>query len=169
MGFAKKNIINIILKNSKIEFLYPVITGTVGKITQVEEITEFIEGENEYVYKIFSQSSSGNYLYYDFVRWPIGNIASLRIKTDSTKVNKVVCTLVSPSASDETMVAAVNVAALQGTSICIGEMGRYGDEYDALIKANLFEGKSRLVIQVLYGLEEERDKETIFLSLFSKS
>ena len=144
-------------KNTKMEFLYPVITGVVGKITGVEKINEFIEGENEYVYKTFSVSSSSNHLYYDFTRKPNGNIASLRIKTTSARVNKVGCAFVPPTASDEDMVNAVNRAVLEGTSVCIGEMQKDSDGYDALINAKypeLPEKKNRLVVQVLYGLGE---------------
>ena len=146
-------------KNTKMEFLYPVITGTVGKISEVENINEFIEGENEYVHKTFSLSSSSNHLFYDFTRKPYGNIASLKIKTVSTKVNKVGCVFVSNTASDEDMINSVNRAVLEGTSVCIGEMQKDNDGYDALINAKYTEGKNRLVIQVLYGLGEEEGKK----------
>ena len=33
--------------NSKMEFIYPVITGTVGKITGTVKVDEFVEGETE--------------------------------------------------------------------------------------------------------------------------
>ena len=146
--------------NSKMEFIYPLITGEVGKITGVEQINQFIDGENEYVYKTFTARASSNHLFYDFSRKPTGNIASLKINTNSAKVNKVGCVFVSNSASEEDMVNAVNKAILEGTSVCVGEMQKDSDGYDALINANYKDGNNRLVVQVLYGLgEEEKLKE----------
>ena len=155
--------------NYKMEVLYPIIIGTVGKITEFEEITEYIEGESEYVYKIFSSISSGNYLYYDFINKPIGNVASLRIYTNSAKVNKVWCVFVSNSSTNEEMIIEVNKAVLEETSFCIGEIQEYGYEYNALINANYKEGNNRLLIKVMYGEEEElkveEDEITINLKI----
>ena len=143
--------------NSKMEFLYPVITGTVGKISGVLGITEYIE-DFQYVTKTFLYSSTNNYLYYDFSRSPSGKIASLKIISSKAKVSKVGCVFTSKYATDTTMVNDVNKAVLEGKSVCLGEMQKDSDGYDALINANYNDINSRLVIQVLYGLGDENEK-----------
>ena len=155
------------INNSKMEFIYPLITGKVGKVEGVLQINEF-KG-NEYVYKNFSLLSSSNYLFYNFARKPTGNVASLRIDSNKAKITKVGCAFVSPTATDNEMVAAVNEAVLEGTNACIGEM-QSENGYDALINANYKEEKNRLVIQVLYGLGEgeknlEEDDDLVHLYL----
>ena len=144
--------------NSKMEFIYPVITGKVGKITSPVKIDEFVDEFSEYVTKSFKFNLASNYLYYDFTKKPTGNIASLKIRSTNSKVNKIGCVYTSITASDDDMVNAVNTAVLEGKSVCIGEMQKDSDGYDALINANYAEGKNRLVIQVLYGLGEEDQK-----------
>ena len=145
--------------NSKMEFIYPVITGTVGKITGTVKVEDFVEGETEYVHKEFNYNPSSNYLYYDFTRRPTGNIASLKITTASARVNKIGCVFTSTEASEEEMVNLVNRAVLEGTSACIGEMQKDSDGYDALINAKYADGKNRLVVQVLYGLGDKKEEE----------
>ena len=145
------------VNNSKMEFLYNVITGKVGEITGVEAINEFIEGETEYVTKTFKFNSNSNYLYYDFRKKPDGNIASLKVKTASSKVNKVGCVFTSSNASQEEMVNLVNRAVLEGTSVCLGEMKKENDGYVALINANYGEN-NRLVVQILYDLGKEQNE-----------
>ena len=108
--------------NSKLEILYPVIHGTVGKVTGAVKIDEFVEGETEYVHKVVTYKPSSNYLFYDFARRPLGNVASLKVKTKSARVNKVGCVFVSYEATEEQMVNEVNKAVLEGTSVCAGEM-----------------------------------------------
>ena len=147
--------------NTKMEFLYSVITGIVGKVSGVLDISDYIENY-KYVTKTFIYKSSSNYLYYDFSKVPTGKIASLKITSKQSKVNKVGCTFSSKYATDSTMVSDVNRAVLEGKSVCIGEMQKDNDGYDALINANFKDIKSRLVIQVLYGLggeiyEEEKN------------
>jgi len=61
--------------NSKLEIPYPLIHGTVGNVTGTDKIDEFIEGETEYVHKVVTYKPSSNYLYYDFARRPLGNVA----------------------------------------------------------------------------------------------
>ncbi|MBO6243522.1 MAG: hypothetical protein J6O41_03010, partial [Clostridia bacterium] len=63
--------------NSKLEFLYPVISGVVGKI---EDIFIQIEGiiDSNIVTQNFTKKDN-NYLYYDFMRSPVGDVASLKI------------------------------------------------------------------------------------------
>ena len=153
------------INNSKMEFIYPLISGKVGKIEGPAKIEEFIT--SEYVYKNFSLLSSSNYLYYNFGRKPTGNVASIRIKSNSAKITKIGCVFVSTSATDEEMVSAVNTAILEGTSACIGEM-QTGNGYDALVNANYKNNNNRLVIQVLYGLGKEKLKEDQIVELFLK-
>ncbi|MBQ6285511.1 MAG: hypothetical protein IJK67_04305, partial [Bacilli bacterium] len=143
-------------KNSKMEFLYKVISGKVGKISGVLGITEFID--NEYVTRSFRYNIASNYLYYDFTRKPLGKIASLKITTVNSKVSKVGCVFTSPTTEDDEMVRLVNKAVLEGTNACIGEMEGDSDGYDALINANYGDENNRLVIQVLYGLGEKDKK-----------
>ena len=148
--------------NSKMEFLYPVITGIVGKITGVQEINEYVEGQNEYMNKTFLYSPSSNYLYFDFKNAqepPNGKIASLKIRTDAAKVSKVGCVFVPNTATEAEMVNLVNNAVLEGKSVCLGEMQKDTDGYDALINANYAPNHNRLVIQVLYGLGNEKEEE----------
>ena len=143
---------------SQMEFLYPVITGKVGKITaEVEQINEYIGEKNEYVTKSFNYKIESNYLYYDFVRKPTGNIASLKIKSSGAKVTRIGCVFTSNLATNDEMISAINKAALDGTNVCIGTMR--SSAYDALINANYTDGNNRLVIQVLYGLGEEKKND----------
>ena len=140
--------------NTKMEFLYPVISGKVGKVSGVLDISDYIENY-QYVTKTFKYKSSSNYLYYDFSKVPTGKIAALKITTNQAKVSKVGCTFSSKYATDSTMVSDVNKAILEGKNVCVGEMQKDNDGYDALINANFKDVKSRLVIQVLYGLGQE--------------
>ena len=143
--------------NSKMEFIYPVITGKVGRTIGVEEINEFIEGETEYVTKTFTYNPVSNYLYYDFSKKPLGNIASLKIKTTIANITKIGCVFSSSYSTDKEMINLVNKAVAEGTSVCIGEMNKDSDGYDALINANYQDTNNRLVIQVLYGLEKKEN------------
>ena len=145
--------------NTKMDFLYPIASGTVGKASGVLGITDYIENY-QYVTKTFKYKSSSNYLYYDFANNPKGKIASLKIKSINAKVNKVGCVFTSKYATDSNMMNDVNKAVLEGKSVCLGEMQKDSDGYDALIKANYEGVNSRLVIQVLYGLGKEiKDEE----------
>ena len=155
------------VNNAKLEFLYELIHGKVGKIQGVVKIDRYIEGKNDYISQLFIKNTSSNYLYYDFARVPIGYVASLKIKQESDveegmRVSKVGCTLVPTSYSDEDMVRAVNSAMNQGTSVCVGESQKDTNGYDALISAYGLTSSSadrRLVIQVIYGLGEESIKK----------
>ena len=54
--------------NSKMEFIYPVITGKVGKITgEVIKIDEFVEGNHEYVTKSFKYKMQSTVFYISMV------------------------------------------------------------------------------------------------------
>ena len=57
------------------------------------------------------------------------------------------------------MVNAVNKAVLEGTSVCAGEMQKDSDGYDALVNAKYPDGNNKLVIQVLYGLGDEKEEK----------
>ena len=144
------------MENSKMEFIYPIEQGVVGKPSGTVKLES--EVETGYFQADFKVKTSSNYFYYDFLRAPEGNVASLRIKTDTVKINKVGCVFVSNDASDEQMINAVNVAMIQDKSVCIG--GKYFTNmgFDALVNAKYSSGNNRLVIQVLYGIGED-DKE----------
>ena len=155
------------VNNAKLEFLFDVIHGKVGKIQGVVKIDKFIEGKNDYVSQLFIKNTTSNYLYYDFARIPVGYVASLKIRQESEveegmRVNKVGCTLVPTSYSDEDMVRAINTAINQGKSVCVGESQKDSNGYDALISAYGLTSSTadrRLVIQVIYGLGEEPIKK----------
>ena len=158
------------VNNAKIEILYDVISGKVGKIQGVVKIESTIPNKNDYVTQLFIKNTTSNYLYYNFGRDPIGYVASLKIKPEldveeGMRVNKVGCVFVDPSSTDEQMVKEVNNAMAQGTSVCVGEYQKDTNGYDALINANDLKSgskNSRLVIQVIYGLgDEESEKEKL--------
>ena len=140
--------------NSKMEFLYPVFQGKVGKVSGVEAVNTYIE-EDKYVTLNFQYNLNSNYLYYDFPLKPYGTSASLKILTSTAKVTKVGCTFVSKYASDSTMVSSVNNAVVENKNICLDLGSSKKTEFNALINANYAEGNSRLVIQVIYGFGEE--------------
>ena len=151
------------MENSKLEILYNVISGTVGKIKGVTKIEGVID--LDYVYQSFIQNRTSNYLYYDFKGQTTGNVASLRITSegDGMKVNKVGCVFVENNAEDDEMVSRVNKAMLDGTSCCIGQTSYDQNGFDALISAidTTLGTKNKLVIQVIYGLGEEQNNENI--------
>ena len=154
------------VNNAKIEILYDVISGKVGKIQGVVKIESTIPQKADYVTQLFIKNTTSNYLYYNFGRAPVGYIASLKIKPESEveegmRVNKVGCTFVSNPSTDEQMVKEVNNAMEDGTSVCVGEYQKDTNGYDALINAIDLKnsGNSRLVIQVIYGLGDEEDKK----------
>ena len=92
--------------NSKLEFLYDIITGKVGKSSEVQPIEGIID--YNYFTQLFRKNDFTNYLYYDFMRVPIGHIASLKIKPEEEVeegiiISKVGCAFVSISSNDEEM------------------------------------------------------------------
>ena len=143
------------LSNTKLEFMYKIISGKVGKVSGVLGITDYIE-DNKYVTRSFKYSSSSNYLYYDFPRTPVGKVASLKLNTTRAKIIKVGCAYTKRDATDSEMVSEVNQAVADGRNMCLGEMQKDSDGFDALINANFKDEKSRLVIQVIYGFGDER-------------
>ena len=138
--------------NSKLEILYDPIPGTVGKIQPLTKISGVID--NNHVTQQFVQNRTTNYLYYDFTRVPTGNVAALKIISESgLKVNKVGCVFVDKNLKDDEMVKEVNNAMIEGRSVCVGQTGKDVNGYDALISTmDIAGGSSRLVMQVIYGL-----------------
>ena len=151
------------MENSKLEMLYNVISGKVGKIKGVIKIDGYID--KNYVYKEFVQNRTSNYLYYDYGGQAFGNVASLRIvsKEGGMKVNKVGCVFVEINTIDDDMVSKVNKAMLEGNSSCVGQTSYNQNGFDALISAvdTSIGLKNRLVIQVIYGFGEEENNENI--------
>ena len=142
------------MQNSKMEFIYQVITGQVSTVAGAIKIDQSVEGENDYFKVDFKVKSSSNYLYYDFPRTPIGDVASIRVQSESTRVNKVGCIFVSNDADDEEMINEVNKATREDLSVCVGDNYAGNNGFDALVNAKYITGKNRLVIQILYGLGE---------------
>ena len=148
------------MENSKLEILYDIISGTVGKIKGITEITGLID--SNYVKQDFIKNRTSNYLFYDFKREPIGDVASLKIinSENGMKVNKVGCTFVKKGTEDVDMVSAVNKAVIEGQSVCVGQTEKDTNGFDALISAkDVKNGYMRLVIQVLYGIGDEQKNE----------
>ena len=146
------------MKNSQMEFIYPVITGKVGKVSGTVKIESVVEGQQEYFQADFTVKTSSNYLFYDFPRNPTGNVASIRIKSYNTRVNKIGCVFVSNTASDNEMINAVNTAVLQDKSVCIGDNYFTYTGFDALVNAKYTTGNNRLVIQIMYGVGENGEE-----------
>ena len=141
------------MENSKMEFIYPIVEGEVGTPTGTVKISEAIDGE--YIKADFTVKTSSNYFYYDFPRIPLGNVASLRVKTEQMKINKIGCVFVSNQASEGQMISEVNAAIAQDKSVCIGGKDSSNTGFDALVNAKYSSGNNRLVVQVLYGIGEE--------------
>ena len=152
-------------ENSKLEILYNVISGIVGKIQGITEISQFIEDQPEYVFAYFTQNRTSNYMYYDFKITPVGDIASLRIINEQgigMKVNKVGCVFVKTGTEDADMISQVNEAMISGNNLCVGQTENDNNGFDALINAVDVKGGTytRLVIQVLYGFgEDEKNRK----------
>ena len=145
--------------NSKMEFLYPVFQGTVGEVSGVEQVNNYIE-KDQYVTLDFKTDLNSNYLYYDFPLAPYGLVASVKVLSPSAKVTKMSCVFVSKYATQSTMISAVNNAMVDNNSVCLSLGSSNSNEFNALIKAKIKGEDSRLVMQVLYGLGEE-DEENI--------
>ena len=146
-------------ENSKLEFLFPVISGKVGEIKGITEITGLID--SNYATQDFTQNRTTNYLFYDFSRTPVGDVASLKIinSEEGMRVNKVGCVFVKKGTEDVDMVSAVNTAMMEGNSVCYGQTEKDTNGFDALINAkDVKNGYGRLVIQILYGFGENDKK-----------
>ena len=147
--------------NSKLEFLYPVISGVVGRI---EHIFAEIEGtaQSNIVTHSFYKNSS-NYLYYDFTSIPEGDVASLKIINEgdvSVTITKVICTFVEKGKTDEEMLKIINEVPLGGINYCKGDDKKSSAGFNALINANKVKNDiSRFLIMIQYGFGEEKMKE----------
>ena len=139
--------------NSKMEFLYPVFQGKVGKLSGVEKVENYIE--DQYATLNFKYNSTGNYLFFDFPKSPLGLVASLKILSPVLEVSKISCTFVSKTAKESSMIAAVNNAMIEGKNICLDLGSNSQSEFNALIKAKLEGENSRLVMQVIYGFSKD--------------
>ena len=151
---------------TKIEVLYNVISGKVGKISGMEEINGKIPDKNNYATQLFMKNTtSNNYLCYNFENEPTGDISSLKIFPDSKTglpISKVICTFVKSTASTEEMIAAVNVAEKSYNNLCVGGSYDEGMTYDALINSkSIKNGNTKLAILVKYGTEGKRQNEEL--------
>ena len=159
------------LNNTKLEFLYDVITATVGKVVGVIKLDGQIEGKPDYFTKEFIKNTTSNYLCYQYTRYekPAGDVFSLKIRqksdeesSEGMRITKVGCTFVNVNADDEEMIKSVNNAMNLGLSVCIGESQKDTNGFDALISAKDISSGSnnkKLVIQVIYGLGDDENKK----------
>ena len=143
--------------NSKMEFLYPLFHGKVGKLSGVEKVENYIE--DQYATLNFQYNLNNNYLFFDFPKSPLGLVASLKILSPAIAVSKISCTFVDKSASESAMIAAVNNAMIEGKNVCLDLGSKSKNEFNALIKAKLVETNTRLVMQVIYGFGEEENND----------
>jgi hypothetical protein len=123
-------------KNTKLEFLYNVISGVVGKITNVFTPMRGTV-ENNIVSQEFNRNQT-NYLYYDFTSNPVGDAASLRIKNEgesSVTISKIICTFVKKGLTDAEMLKIINEVPQGGTNLCKGDEKKNQNGFDALINA----------------------------------
>ena len=151
---------------TKIEVLYNVIPGRVGEISGIEEINGKIPDKNNYATQLFMKNTtSNNYLCYNFQNRPTGDISSLKIFPDSktgSPISKVICTFVSNTASTAEMIAAVNEAEKSSNNLCIGGSYDEGQTYDALINSiNIKNEKTKLAILIKYGTDGQRQIEEL--------
>ena len=76
------------INKMKVEVLYKVISGKVGKIEGIDEINGEFPDKTDYVTHLFTKNAtSNNYLYYNFKKEPEGDIASLKIFAPSPVTN----------------------------------------------------------------------------------
>ena len=150
--------------NSKLEFLYPMVTGVVGKIEHV--FTE-IEGpaESNIVTQAFKKNNS-NYLYYDFINSPVGDVASLKIINEGevgVTISKVICGFVETGTTDEFMMGEINKIPRGGTNLCKGDEKKDSNGYDAIINAESVNynvnKKTRLIIMIQYGFGDDDEEK----------
>ena len=147
------------VNNMQIEVLYNVISGKVGKIEGIEEVSGTIVGKNDYVTLLFvKNTTANNYLYYIFPSNPVGDVASLKIRPQEEIgliISKVSCTLVKKEADAEEMIAKVNEAERTLNNVCAGQIMKDSNGFDALININQFKsGNTKLVVLVRYGIGE---------------
>ncbi len=143
--------------NAKMEFLYPLLNGKVGKVTGVEAITNYVE-DNQYATLQFEFNLNSNYLYYDFAMIPNGLAATLKVTSSVASVTKIGCVFVPKDSSDSTMVSRINNAMMEDTSVCMNLGSNNNNEFNVLVNANHTTNYLRLVIQIIYGLGQSNEK-----------
>ena len=152
--------------NEKLEFLYGVTNGVVGKIQGPVQIEGTIPGKPDYVTQVFTQNTTNNYLFYNFEDTPLGNVSFINIKTVSSDetiaISKLGCTFVQRTATDDDMITAVNNAMKEGKSVCYGETQTDNKVYKSLVNArDVSNSYKKLVIQIIYNFSEEKKEKII--------
>ena len=156
----------------KIEVLYNIISGKVGKPEGVEEISGTIPNKKDYVTQLFvKNTTTSNYLFYNFKSKPLGDVASLKITSENDYgliIGKVICTLVKSSTSPQEMISEVNKAERTSSSLCLGESIKDSNGFDALINMKNYEKElTKLVILVRYGIgeNEEMNEQDVIMNI----
>ena len=147
-------------KNTKFEFLYNVISGKVGKITNLF-IAMKGTVQNNIVSETFYKNQS-NYFYYDFASNPVGDVATLKIINEgetSVTVSKVICTFVQKGLTDAEMLKIINQVPQGGINLCKGdERKNEHNGFSALINAKeVKKNNPRILIMVQYGFSEKEE------------
>ena len=150
--------------NSKLEFLYPMVIGVVGKIEHV--FTE-IEGpaESNIVTQAFKKNNS-NYLYYDFINSPVGDVASLKIINEGevgVTISKVICGFVETGTTDEFMMGEINKIPRGGTNLCKGDEKKDSHGFNALINLSI---SSADLVQSIKTFLLSKESSYAFFSVF---
>ena len=154
-------------KNTKFEFLYNVISGKVGKISNLF-IAMRGAVHNNIVSETFYKNQS-NYFYYDFASNPVGDVATLKITNEgetSVTVTKVICTFVKKDLTDADMLKIINLVPQNGTNLCKGEEKKNENGYNALINAKEVKRNNnpRLLIMVQYGVGEKEESNKDYIN-----
>ena len=152
--------------DEKLEFLYSVTNGVVGKIQGPVEIEGTIPGKPDFATQVFTQNTTNNYLFYNFDRDPLGNVSFISIKTVSSDetiaISKLGCTFVQKGSTDEDMITAVNNAMKEGKSVCYGETQVDNKVYKSLVNAkDVSNSYKKLVIQIIYNFSDEKKQKIV--------
>ena len=143
-------------QNTKLEFLYTVISGVVGEIKNVFTPMRGTV-QNNLISQEFYKNQT-NYLYYDFTGTPVGDVASLRIINEgetSVTVAKVICTFVKKGLTDAEMLKIINEVPQTGTNLCKGDERKNPNGFDALINAReVKKENNRILMMIQYGFGE---------------
>ena len=145
------------VNNEKLEILYEVINGVVGKINkQVESINDTFD--DNYVHQSFIKKNLGNYLSYNFNNPPIGDIASLKIS--GPKIASIGCIFIKKDSDDDDILE-VNKGIEEGRSCCIGEYNEDSKEFNALINTiDVKNEKTKLLIKIIYDMNDDQKDST---------
>ena len=164
------------VNNMKLEVLYNVITGKVGEIGGVEEITRPIPNKKDYITEIFNKNTtSNNYLYYNFENTPEGDVASFKIFPEvdtGNAINKVVCTFVDTQSSQQDMIREVNQAEKTAKSACVADTQKSSSTVNALVNAADVRSyrRTKLVILIKYeannvGILNESNEDVVRMNI----